>query len=407
MDAPPRESFLQGNAAVALIETIFIVIIMSIGIPLARAAYIHVPFCAHRCGYCNFTLVAGRDELVEAYLRAIAIELASLGGPLELDTLFIGGGTPTHLPAAALCRLLALLRETFVLADGFEFSVEANPVDVTPGLAALLADHGVTRLSLGVQSFNADKLCLLERDHSGDVARRACEIAMAAFPSVSLDLIFGVPGETQVSWEADLAQALAIRPHHVSTYGLTFERGTSFWSRLEHGAIARMDEELELALYASAIDTLTAAGFEHYEVSNFAQPGHRCRHNEAYWAGDSYYAAGPGAARYVDGRREMNHRSTTTWLKRVLAGQSPVAESETLAPLDRAREQLVFGLRRLEGVERSGFQARTGYTVDALVAAPLARFTAAGLLRDDGVRVRLTREGLFVSDSIWPHFLRA
>ncbi len=340
-------------------------------------------------------------------MQAIKIELASLGGPLELDTLFIGGGTPTHLPAAALQRLLALLRETFVLADGYEFSVEANPVDITPSLAALLADHDVTRLSLGVQSFNADKLRLLERDHSGDVARRACEIAMATFPSVSLDLIFGVPGETRVIWEADLARALAIRPNHVSTYGLTFERGTSFWSRLEHGAIARMDEELELALYASAIDTLTTAGFEHYEVSNFAQPGHRCRHNEAYWAGDSYYAAGPGAVRYVNGRREMNHRSTTTYLKRVLTGRSPVAETETLAPIDRAREQLVFGLRRLEGVRRSNFQSRTGYTIDALVAVPLARFTAAGLLRDDGERVQLTRAGLFVSDAIWPHFLRA
>ena len=380
---------------------------MAIAFPLPRAAYIHVPFCAHRCGYCNFTLVAGRDELVDAYVRAIALELAALGGPRELDTLFIGGGTPTHLPAAALGRLLTLLRETFVLAEGYEFSVEANPVDMTPSLASLLADHGVTRLSLGVQSFNADKLRSLERDHSGAVARRACEIALAAFPSVSLDLIFGVPGETREVWQADLAQAVAIRPQHVSTYGLTFERGTSFWSRLEHGAIARLDEELELAMYASAIDTLAAAGFEHYEVSNFARPGHRCRHNEAYWAGDGYYAAGPGAARYVNGRREMNHRSTTTWLKRVLAGQSPVAESETLAPDDRARERLVFGMRRLEGVQRDEFQFRTGCSVDALVAVPLARFVAAGLLQDDGQRVRLTREGLFVSDSIWPHFLRA
>ena len=224
--------------------------------------------------------------------------------------------------------------------------------------------------------------------------------------SVSLDLIFGVPGESIEIWQADLAAAIALGPDHVSTYGLTFERGTAFWSRLIEGELGRLDEELERAMYVAAIDTLTAAGFEHYEVSNFARPGHRCRHNEVYWAGESYFAAGPGAARYVDGRREMNHRSTTTWLKRVLAGESPVAETETLDPADRAREMLVFALRRLEGIERAAFAEKTGYPLDALVAEPLSRMTALGLLEDDGQRVRLTRQGLFVSDAIWPKFLK-
>jgi oxygen-independent coproporphyrinogen-3 oxidase len=160
-------------------------------------------------------------------------------------------------------------------------------------------------------------------------------------------------------------------------------------------------------MYAASIDALTAARYEHYEVSNFARAGHRCRHNEAYWSGASYFAAGPGAARYIDGRREMNHRSTTTYLKRVLAGQSPVAESEALPADDRARERLVFGLRRLAGVERAAFANQTGYEIDALVGEPLARMVAHGMLDDDGQTVRLTREGLFVSDAIWPHFLRA
>ncbi len=160
-------------------------------------------------------------------------------------------------------------------------------------------------------------------------------------------------------------------------------------------------------MYALALDRLAEAGFEQYEVSNFAQAGFRCRHNEVYWSGDGYYAFGPGAARYVDGRREMNHRSTTTYLRRVLAGQSPTADSETLSPEDRAREALVFGLRRLEGVDRDAFAERYGYAIDVLVGGPLASLVDRGLLCDDGQRVRLTRAGLFVSDGIWPYFLRS
>lgn len=372
----------------------------------ARSAYVHVPFCRHRCGYCNFTLVAGRDDLIDDYLRAIEIELSALGEPCEVDTLFFGGGTPTHLPPDKLLRLIDFARRQFPLARGYEFSVEANPADLDDAMLATLAAGGVNRISLGGQSFSPDKLKLLERDHSPQQLQTAVLAASEKTASVSLDLIFGVPGETLEIWRADLAGALELAPDHVSTYGLTFERGTAFWSRLLEGELGRLDEELERSMYAGAIDALTAAGFEHYEVSNFARAGHRCRHNEAYWSGASYFAVGPGAARYIDGRREMNHRSTTTYLKRVLAGQSPVAESETLAADDRARERLVFGLRRLAGVERAAFADQTGYEIDALVGEPLAQMVAHGLLEDDGQWVRLTREGLFVSDAIWPHFLR-
>ncbi|MBI3837837.1 MAG: radical SAM family heme chaperone HemW [Planctomycetia bacterium] len=378
---------------------------MSAEFPIPRAAYVHVPFCRHRCGYCNFTLVAGRDDLIDDYLRAIELELQSLGEPREVDTLFFGGGTPTHLPPESLGRLIRAVRGWFPLAEGYEFSVEANPADTNREMVDLLAASGVNRLSLGGQSFDAAKLRTLERDHTGDRLRQAVELAKAKIASVSLDLIFGVPGENLEVWQADLAAALALEPDHVSTYGLTFERGTAFWSRLIEGELGRLDEELERAMYAAAIDRLTASGFEHYEVSNFARPGHRCRHNEVYWSGESYFAVGPGAARYVQGRREMNHRSTTTYLKRVLAGQSPVADSETLAPADRAREMLVFALRRLEGIERTAFAAKTGYQLDSLVGEPLSRMTALGLLEDDGNRLRMTREGLFVSDAIWPKFL--
>jgi oxygen-independent coproporphyrinogen-3 oxidase len=374
--------------------------------PTPRSAYVHVPFCRHRCGYCNFTLVAGRDDLIGDYLKAIEMELAALGQPREIDTLFFGGGTPTHLPLDALATLLKTVARWFPLASGGEFSVEANPADLSDDKIALLAAYGVNRLSLGGQSFNAAKLALLERDHDAEVIAAGITRARKHIPSISLDLIFGTPGETLDVWRHDLEAALALDPQHVSTYGLTFERGTPYWSRLLSGELARLDEEVERDLYALAIDTLAAAGFEHYEVSNFARPGERCRHNEAYWAGDGYYAVGPGAAHYVDGRRAMNHRSTTTYLKRVLAGESPIAESEALEPEDRAREMLVFGLRRLEGVEREPFATRSGFQIDHLIGQPLADLVSHGLLRDDGQYVRLTREGLYVSDAIWPRFLR-
>jgi oxygen-independent coproporphyrinogen-3 oxidase len=379
-----------------------------------RAAYIHVPFCRHRCGYCNFTLVAGRDDLIGAYLDALSRELAATGGPHPVETLFFGGGTPTHLPPAQLGRLLEVVGRTFPLAAGGEWSVEANPIDLTddPGgdRTRVLATAGVSRISLGAQSFDPRVLKLLERDHTPEQIAASYDRARQIAQSVSLDLIFGVPGQSLADWQRDLASAVALAPDHLSTYGLTFEKGTAFWSRLGRGEMARADEDLERAMYEAAIETLTAAGYEHYEVSNFARPGHRCRHNETYWTGRPYFATGPGAARFVAGRRETNHRSTTTYIARVLAGQSPVAESEQLEPEDAARERLVFALRRLEGIDLAQFAAETGFAAERLGGDALSRFLNQGLLeivdRENHRHLRLTRRGLLVSDALWPEFLQ-
>jgi oxygen-independent coproporphyrinogen-3 oxidase len=351
--------------------------------------------------------VAGRDDLIEAYLEALARELSWLDRAREVDTLFFGGGTPTHLAAEPLDRLLVLAKTWFSVAAGGEVSIEANPIDLDAAKAAVLRAHGVTRVSLGAQSFRPSKLRVLERDHDREQICRAVEIARGFAQSVSLDLIFGAPGESVEDWEQDLEAALALAPDHISTYGLTWEKGTSFWSREARGELAKADEEAERRMYELAMDRLSAAGFEHYEVSNFARPGHRCRHNETYWLGGEYDAAGPGAARFVGGRREMNHKSTTTYIRRVMAGQTPVAESEQLGPEDAARERLVFGLRRLEGVNLADFSSRTGYTIKALVGNELAKLVELGLLNDSGGQLWLTRSGLMVSDSIWPRFLRS
>ena len=244
----------------------------------------------------------------------------------------------------------------------------------------------------------------LERDHrAADIERSAC--LAKQFASWSLDLIFAAPGETLAGWQADVDRAMALQPPHLSTYGLTIEPGAAFFGRQARGKLVALPEETERAMYEFAIDRLAAAGYEHYEVSNFARPGHRCRHNENYWVGGEYFAAGPGAARHVAGRREMNHRSTFTYLDRVLAGRSPVAEAEELPPVERARERLVFGLRRLEGVDRQVFQQATGLSLDELAGPAIAKFVRQALLTDDGQRVRLTRAGLLVSDALWAEIL--
>ena len=370
-----------------------------------RAAYVHVPFCRHRCGYCNFTLVAGRDDLINSYLKAVEIELASHQEPHEVTTLFFGGGTPTHLSSDQLKRLFQSVYRWFLPSVDSEISMEANPADITKEKVALLQDWGVTRVSLGAQSFAEDKLALLERDHSAKDVRRALEITRERIPQVSLDLIFGVPGETRPVWQRDLESAVALKPDHISTYGLTFEPGTKYYRQLQRGDLASLGEEVEREFYLAAIDQLTAAGFEHYEVSNFAQPERRCRHNQVYWRGQEYFAVGPGAARHIDGVRSTNYRSTTTYLNRVLSGKSPVAEQERLDREARARERLVLGLRMLEGIDCHAFKRATAFDVEALAGEALVKFRQLGLLTKVADRIRLTRQGLLVSDSLWPDLI--
>jgi oxygen-independent coproporphyrinogen-3 oxidase len=364
------------------------------------AAYIHVPFCAHRCGYCDFTLVAGRDDLIEKYLQALEVELSAMGTPRVVSTLFVGGGTPTHLASGQLDRLLAMVHRWFRLKERYEFSVEANPAGFDDEKLSVLAAHGVNRISLGVQSFDAAVLKTLERDHDAQIVGTALARIRRRIDNFSLDLIFGVPGQSLETWRDTLARAIALRPMHISTYGLTFEKGTSFWSRRRKGILVAASGDLERAMYAAAMDELVAAGYLQYELSNFAMPGAACRHNETYWSGLSYFGAGPGAARYVGGRRETNHRSVSTWLARVLAGSSPTGDAEVLSPEDRAREALVLGLRRTRGVDRSEFLADTGFELDALTAGRIERWITDGLVESAPESLRLAAAGRFVADSI-------
>ena len=206
--------------------------------------------------------------------------------------------------------------------------------------------------------------------------------------------------KTEAEWRADLAAALALEPDHVSTYGLTYEKGTPLWKRRERGQVRPLEEDAELALYSTAIDVLGAAGFEQYEISNFARPGRRCRHNEVYWANEAHFGFGMGAARYVLGRREVNTRDLRGYIRRSLSGESPVLQSEELPPAERARETMAVQLRRAEGIGRARYRLQTGFDLDAVAGEAITRHVELGLLRDDGARVLLTRQGKYVADGV-------
>ena len=317
-----------------------------------------------------------------------------------MRTLFIGGGTPTHLSAGQLARLLSSIRRWLPLEPGGEWSIEANPDTLDADKIAVLADHGVNRVSLGAQSFHPHLLEVLDRRHSPSQVGQAVERVRRRIPAVSLDLIFGAPGQTEAEWRADLAGALALQPDHLSTYGLTYEKGTPLWKRRQRGQVRPLDEDAELALYSTAIDVLEAAGFEHYEISSFARPGRRCRHNEVYWANEAYFGFGMGAARYVRGRRELNTRDLKTYIRRALSGEPATFQSEELGPEERARETMAVQLRRAEGIDRAAFRVQTGFDLEAAASPALASLVEQGLLEDDGSHVRLTRRGKYVADGV-------
>jgi len=420
-----------------------------------RSLYIHVPFCAHRCGYCDFTLVAGKDYLADRYLDALTLEIdrelrssdksSSTAQPDSLlkndrnpdsacatgtasaelpesqdsnnageasgtlfqqaakpllDTVFFGGGTPTQLSAHQLERLCGIVHDRFQLTAETEFSVEANPARMSDDKIAVLADAGVNRISLGVQSFDDATLTMLERDHRRDDVLGCVDRIRKRIVNISLDLIFAVPGQSLELWESTLQTAIDLSPTHLSTYGLTFEKGTAFWTRREKGDLPQVAEDLERRMYEVAMEKLAASDFHQYEISSFARPGFRCRHNQVYWTGLSYFGFGPGAASLMNNERRQNHRSVTTWLKKVLAAESAIGDVEKLDPESLARELLVLGLRTNDGVDRAWFNETTDFDLDKLAGASIRRFVTQGLLEDFGESVCLTHEGRFLADTV-------
>jgi oxygen-independent coproporphyrinogen-3 oxidase len=344
--------------------------------------------------------VAEKDNRIGLYLEALATEMSTLGKPEPVETLFIGGGTPTHLNPDQLQILLSTVRRFLPLAANGEFTIEANPGTLEREKIEVLAGNGVTRVSLGAQSFQSKTLQILERQHDAEDIRKAVETVRELIPDVSVDLIFGVPGQTVNDWHSELDAALGLQLDHVSTYGLTYEKGTRLWKQRRAGLIIPLSEDDELAMYVAAMDMLEQAGLEQYEISSFAKPGKRCRHNQAYWANEAYFGFGMGAASYVDGCRKLNSRDLETYLRLALSGETTAVQAETLEPLERAQETMAVQLRRAEGIERDRFHVQTGFELDSLVGPALKRQMELGLLKIEGRSVYLTRAGKCVADAV-------
>lgn len=364
--------------------------------------YLHVPFCFHKCHYCDFYSIVDDRDRHAAFVERLIEELHATA-PLfsgRIETVFVGGGTPTLLSAELWRVLLGELRRALTFAPDCEFTVEANPETIaeTRGEALLdtLAAGGVNRISIGAQSFDGRHLKTLERWHDpANVARAAGRAHASGIANVNLDLIFGIPGQTLDEWRADLDAALSLGPTHLSCYALTYEPNTAMTKKLELGKIKRIDDEVEALMFEHTIETLTAAGFEHYEVSNFAkQGGYRCRHNLAYWQNSDWLALGPSASGHAGGVRWRN----TPHLGRYLAsmGGAPIQDVERLDPLASVGEQLMMRLRLLDGVPLRWIADHA----DTTRLEVINRFVEQGLLERTDTRVKLTRRGLLVADSV-------
>ena len=355
--------------------------------------YVHVPFCLTRCGYCDFNTYAGLDHLQSRYVKALSAE-ARMWAPewsgVEFVSVFLGGGTTTAVPASALVKLLDHMRGALAIRESAEITVEANPDTVDEGYLRVLRDAGVGRLSMGLQSFDPNVLGTLERIHTPEAAVAAFSAARhAGFDDVNLDLIYGADGETLESWRRTLERTIELDPEHVSAYALTIEPATALGRKVAAGLVAPPDPDLQADMYALACETLGAAGYEHYEVSNWAKPGRRCLHNMGYWEGRPYLGLGAGAHSYRDGRRWWNVRPPQQYMKEIVAGHLPIGGEEILSADERRMECLLLGLRLADGVP-----------TEWVDASKVKGFAADGLATEREGRIALTDRGMLLANEL-------
>lgn len=369
--------------------------------PPVRAVYLHVPFCRSKCRYCDFYSCVFDAESARRFVTAAAAELEARRSVLTmpLESVFIGGGTPTVLQVELLGELLDMLRP---LTNGqTEFSLEANPGTLDKRLTEMIAAAGVNRVSLGVQSFDTAELELLGRIHTGDEARQAVELLrVSGIANVSLDLIYGIPGQSTDSWNRSLASGLELPITHLSCYALSYAQGTPLHGDLAAGRLQPVSDELQRDCYYAAIDTAEAAELSQYEISNFAREGFQCRHNLTYWRNLPYLGIGPGAASYVDGVRATTLPLLHDYVDKVLSGDEPSQDSEKLTPKAALAETLMLGLRLIDGIDTAALRQRFGLDVVKTFSRTLARHTELGTVVVTDKKIFIPRHALFTADSL-------
>jgi oxygen-independent coproporphyrinogen-3 oxidase len=373
--------------------------------------YIHIPFCASRCHYCNFATGGYEADLAERYVKALLTELENTDVSQRpemhaVDTIYFGGGTPTTLTVDQFERILTLCRAKFAVAPDTEITAEANPGSVTLEYLQALRALGVNRLSFGVQSFADDELQMIGRVHDAQGARTALHLARAAgFENISLDLIAGLPEQKWETWQRNLQEAFALAPPHLSVYLLELYPDAPLLHRIKRGELHAIDEDLTVEMYYALVDEAAKHGYAHYELSNWARPGYESRHNLKYWTGAPYWAFGISAAGYDGQTRWSNTRNIHEYLAKLESGASPIAEVTELDDEDRQSENLFLRLRLQDGVNLREHQARFGVNVRERYHEDLARLDEAGLIEWHDDTLKISRKGQVLANEVFAAFV--
>lgn len=376
----------------------------------AAGIYLHIPFCSTRCHYCNFATGGYEAETAERYVRALEMEIERSAGlrpeMRTVETIYLGGGTPTTLGIDQLGSLLDQCRRHFEVGPGTEITVEANPGSVSKDYLTGLRDIGINRLSFGVQSFDDSELKMIGRSHSSDEARQAMSLARAAgFDNVSLDLIAGLPEQKIETWQRNISEIFALAPDHISVYLLELYRDAPLQHRIERGELQAIDDETTVGMYYDLVDAAAQQGFDQYEISNWARPGFESRHNLKYWTGAPYWAFGVSAAGYDFQSRWSNTRNINHYLERIERGESPIDEVTTLTDDDRQSESIFLQLRLREGVDLSGHKSRFGVDIMKRYEPELERLFDAGLIEIEDSCLRITRAGKVLANEVFAAFI--
>jgi oxygen-independent coproporphyrinogen-3 oxidase len=366
--------------------------------------YIHVPFCVRKCRYCGFYSTPSSDGNADAFLSGLKCEAASYQDYFEhkrVSSIYVGGGTPTVLASEQFSMLAEIVREHLSIDAGVEFTVEANPNTVTHEKLHCIRSQGANRLSLGIQSFSDEILRILGRLHTAEQAADAFKLARnTGFDNISVDLIYGIPGQTRDHWEETLNAACSLKPEHISAYSLSLDSGSQFMREAEAGEFALPDDELCAGMFERAVSVLTNSGYGQYEISNFSKPGYECRHNMNYWERGEYLGLGPGAWSFISGRRYANIADIQEYVKRLASGRPIIDEQERADAASSARETLLLSLRTGKGLDLSGFGKMFGPEYLDRLETNMLPLMETGLLRLADGRLRLTDRGILVSDAV-------